>query len=69
MLAEELDVVVGVDTRKHTHTAAAVMSTGAVVEHVTVAANPKGYRALMAFGHRQGRRGGPSREPAVSAPV
>jgi transposase len=54
MLAEELDVVVGVDTHKHTHTAAAVVSTGAVLEHVTVALNPKGYRALMAFGHRHG---------------
>lgn len=52
MLADHLDVVVGVDTHKHTHTAAAVSSTGAVIEHLTVEANPKGYRQLVGFGRR-----------------
>jgi transposase len=52
MLAETLDVVVGVDTHKHTHTAADVAGTGAVIEHLTVPANPKGYRQLLAFGQR-----------------
>jgi transposase len=54
MLAEldRMDVVIGVDTHKHTHTAAAVTSTGAVVEHITVPADPAGYRALVAFGRR-----------------
>jgi transposase len=54
MLADALDVVIGVDTHKHTHMAAAVTATGAVLEHVTVAADPKGYRALVAFGRRHG---------------
>src|SRR5438270_8565899 len=54
MLTEQLDVVIGVDTHKHTHTAAAVASTGAVLEHVTVAADPNGYRQLVAFGRRNG---------------
>lgn len=54
MLAAEIvdGVVVGVDTHKHTHTAAAVSSTGAVLEHLTVAADPGGYRRLVAFGRR-----------------
>ena len=54
MLAEPADAVIGVDTHKHTHTAAAVASSGAVIEHLTVPADPKGYRRLVAFGHRHG---------------
>ncbi len=49
MLAEAVDVVIGVDTHKHTHTAAAVSYSGAVLDHITVSADPKGYRRLMAF--------------------
>jgi len=51
-LEPDPDVVIGVDTHKHTHTAAAVSSTGAVLEHLTVTADPKGYRRLIAFGQR-----------------
>jgi transposase len=54
MLTEHLGAVIGVDTHKHTHTAAAVAPTGAVLEHLTVAADPKGYRQLVAFGRRHG---------------
>jgi transposase len=50
MLAEPLDVVIGVDTHKRTHTAAAVGSTGALLEHLTVPADRAGYRRLIAFG-------------------
>ncbi|MFN2555308.1 MAG: IS110 family transposase [Nitriliruptorales bacterium] len=52
MLADDLDVVIGVDTHKHTHTAAAVSATGSVLEQLTVAANPRGYRQLIVFGQR-----------------
>jgi len=52
MLADPLDVVIGVDTHKHTHTAAAVNLTGAVLDHLTVAADPAGYRQLVSFGRR-----------------
>ena len=39
MLADLIDVVIGVDTHKHTHTAAVVTAaTGAVVEQTTVSA-------------------------------
>jgi transposase len=54
MLTEPLDAVIGVDTHKHTHTAAAVAPSGAVLEHLTVAADPKGYRRLVVFGRRHG---------------
>jgi len=56
MLAETLDVVIGVDTHKHTHTAAAVSPTGAVLDQLTVPADAKGYRRLIAFGERHGGR-------------
>jgi transposase len=50
----DLDVVIGVDTHKDTHTAAAVGATGAVLEHLTVPADPAGYRQLIGFGRRHG---------------
>ena len=56
MLAEPLDVVIGVDTHKHTHTAAAVSPTGAVLDQLTVPADAKGYRRLIAFGERHDGR-------------
>jgi transposase len=54
MLADELDVVIGVDTHKHTHTAAALSPTGAVLERLTVPADRPGYRRMLAFGQRHG---------------
>jgi transposase len=51
MLAHrDLGVVIGVDTHNDTHTAAAVGATGAVLEHLTVPADPAGYRQLIGFG-------------------
>ena len=48
MLADHVEVVIGVDTHKHTHTAAVVMSaTGASVEELTVPTDPDGYLALL----------------------
>jgi transposase len=46
------DVIIGVDTHKDTHTAAAVGGTGNVLEHLTVSADAAGYRRLVAFGRR-----------------
>ncbi len=43
-LHPDLGVVVGVDTHKHTDTAAAVGATGAGLERLTVPADPAGYR-------------------------
>jgi hypothetical protein len=54
MLAEIVDVVIGVDTHKHTHTAAAVNATGGVLEHVTEPTEPDGYQALVEFADRHG---------------
>jgi transposase len=58
MLADLVDVVIGVDTHKHTHTAAVVTAaTGAVVEQATAPATPAGYRQLLELaGAHQGQR-------------
>ena len=48
MLADLVELVIGVDTHKHTHTAAVVMAaTGAMVDQATVPATPAGYRQLL----------------------
>jgi transposase len=53
MLAELVDVVIGVDTHKHTHTAAAIQTTtGAVLETVTVATDRDGYEELIGMADR-----------------
>jgi transposase len=58
MLADTVELVIGVDTHKHTHTAAVVVAaTGAMVAQVTVAAAPAVYRQLLAWAdHQSGRR-------------
>jgi Transposase len=58
MLADLVEVVIGVDTHKQTHTAAVVVAaTGAMIEQATVAATPAGYRQLLRLANRQdGRR-------------
>jgi transposase len=53
MLAEVVDVVIGVDTHKHTHTAAVIAApTGAAVDHITVGTDPDGYGELVAMADR-----------------
>ena len=53
MLAEAVEIVIGVDTHKHTHTAAVVAAgTGAAVEDTTVPTNPEGYGELLAMAER-----------------
>jgi len=48
MLADSVEVVIGVDTHKHTHTAAVVAAaTGQALANLTVAATPGGYRQLL----------------------
>jgi uncharacterized membrane protein len=58
MLADAVELVIGVDTHKDTHTAAVVTAaTGAVVEQVTVSATPAGYQQLLKLaGRHQGQR-------------
>jgi transposase len=58
MLADLVELVIGVDTHKHTHTAAVVVAaTGAVIEQLTVPATPAGYQQLLRLADRQdGRR-------------
>jgi transposase len=54
MVTDDVDVVIGVDTHKHTHTAAAVGANGNVVARLTTSADPRGYQQLLAFGRRHG---------------
>jgi transposase len=58
MLADRVDVVIGVDTHKFTHTAAVVLAgTGAVVDEATVATDPGGYSSLLDLANaHKGRR-------------
>jgi transposase len=57
MLADTVELVIGVDTHKHTHTVAVVVAaTGAVVEQVTVPATPAGYRQLLGLADRHDDR-------------
>ncbi|MFI6332985.1 IS110 family transposase [Micromonospora chersina] len=52
MLAELVEVVIGVDT--HTHTAAVLDArTGAVLDRATVDADPDGYAQLLSFAERR----------------
>src|SRR5215210_7444973 len=58
MLADEVDYVVGVDTHKAKHSAAAVSPTGALVAHTEIVADAFGYKRLLRFAKRDaaGRR-------------
>ena len=58
MLAERVEVVIGVDTHRDTHTGAVVIAaTGAVVDQATVCAGQRGYAELVAMADRFRRRG------------
>jgi hypothetical protein len=53
MLADLVELVIGVDTHKHTHTAAVVQAaTGAVLTQATVPATPAGYSQLLQLASR-----------------
>jgi transposase len=55
MLADQVEVVIGVDTHKHTHSAAVVAAgTGAVVAEATTGAGPDGYLALLDLAEAHG---------------
>jgi transposase len=54
MLADTVELVIGVDTHKHTHTAAVLAAaTGAMIAQATMAATPGGYRRLLALADQQ----------------
>lgn len=58
LLAEHVDVVIGVDTHKHTHTAALVSAAGAELRTIEAATTAKGYAAIvqLAVGYPRERR-------------
>lgn len=49
MLADQVDAVIGVDTHKHTHTAAVLSATGGLIDHVTTPSDGAGTKAMLAF--------------------
>jgi hypothetical protein len=56
MLAERADHVIGVDTHRDAHSAAAITTrTGVVVSQTTVAADAFGYKRLLRFARRHAR--------------
>ncbi|HEY3548175.1 MAG TPA: IS110 family transposase [Propionicimonas sp.] len=56
-LAELVDVVIGVDTHKYTHTAAVVDArTGGVLTELTVRTDPHGYQRLLSWAPARGAR-------------
>ncbi len=70
-LREVVDVVIGVDTHVHTHSAAAVnATTGGVLDEITVETTAEGYAELVQFATTTPRcEPGPSKGPAATAPV
>jgi transposase len=58
ILADRVDVVVGVDTHTDSHTAAVLSAVGAVLGQLTVPADPAGYAAVLAWAaaHTEGLR-------------
>jgi transposase len=57
MLADSVEVIIGVDTHKHTHTAAVVAAaTGQTLATTTRAATPAGYRQLLELADQHPRQ-------------
>jgi transposase len=57
ILADSVELVIGVDTHKQTHTAAVVAAaTGQSLAVLTVAATPDGYQQLLELADQHGRR-------------
>jgi len=57
ILADRVEVVIGVDTHKHSHTAAAVSSVGGILGERTVVSDQQGYEQLLQFAKEHaGRR-------------
>ncbi len=55
MLADERDVVIGVDTHRDQHALAIVDGrTGAVLDELTIAASPAGYRHALEAAEARG---------------
>lgn len=56
ILAELVDVVIGVDTHKETHTAVPVMATGVALEAIEVSADPTGFDQAFTVAVAAGQR-------------
>jgi transposase len=56
ILSELVDVVIGVDTHKHTHTAVPVTAVGVALEAIELAAEPSGFDQILGVAVAAGRR-------------
>lgn len=56
IVAERIDVVIGVDTHKHTHTAALVLPNGGIHQTSTITADPGGYATALNTAAKVGGR-------------
>src|SRR6185436_8738780 len=56
IVAERVDVVIGVDTHKHTHTAALVLPNGGIHTTLTMPADPDGYSTVFNIAREIGAR-------------
>jgi transposase len=56
IVAEQADVVIGVDTHKHTLVAALVLSNGGIHQTLTVTADPDGYSTVFNAAREVGER-------------
>jgi transposase len=56
IVAERVDIVIGVDTHKHTHTAALVLPNGGIHRTLAVTADPDGYATVLNTAAKVGER-------------
>lgn len=56
IVAERVDVVIGVDTHKHAHVAALVLPNGGIQQTLKVTADPDGYAAVLSNARQIGER-------------
>ena len=56
IVAEQVDIVIGVDTHKHTHTAALVLPNGGIHTTLTMTADPDGYNTVFNTAVKVGER-------------
>ena len=67
-LREEVDLVIGVDTHVHSHSAAVLdTETGGVLDEITVEATTEGYAELVEFANHHDGRGDGDFAPGVLA--
>ena len=55
-MSQEVTLIVGIDVHKQTHAAALIDDRGGLVDALTIANSPKGFRGADRLAGRSGRR-------------